>query len=225
MGAYSSWPAMALTHHLIVRVAALRAGFPHFTSYCLLGDDIVIANAAVAQQYKALLAQLDMPISEQKTHVSEDTFEFAKRWFHKGIEVTGFSTAGIGSVWKRYSLLHNYLCTQRDHGWDLEIGRHPELISAIYRLYGKPAQAERVVKLYMVFDALAQAKNTGDHSLLATRVESFFGIPVSLQLPRLSVEALDLNQLMRLVRVEAAKRLIERDFGRFQKDAYRISVS
>lgn len=224
MGAYSSWPAMALTHHLIVRVAGLRAGFPHFTSYCLLGDDIVIANAAVAQQYKILLASLDMPISEQKTHVSEDTFEFAKRWFHKGCEVTGFSTAGIGSVWKRYSLLHNYLSTQRDHGWDLEIGRHPELISAIYRLYGKPSQAERVVKLYMVFDALAQAKNTGDHSLLAGRVESFFGIPISLQLPRLSVEALDLNQLLRLVRVEAAKRLIERDFGRFQKDAYRISA-
>lgn len=224
MGAYSSWPAMALTHHLIVRVAALRAGFPHFTSYCLLGDDIVIANAAVAQQYKILLSQLDMPISEQKTHVSEDTFEFAKRWFHKGLEVTGFSTAGVGSVWKRYSLLHNYLCTQRDHGWDLEIGRHPELISAIYRLYGKPAQSERVVKLYMVFDALAQAKDTGDHSLLAERVESFFGIPVSQHLLRLSVEGLDLNQLMRLVRVEAAKRLIERDFGRFQKDAYRISA-
>jgi len=215
---------MALTHHLIVRVAALRAGFPHFTSYCLLGDDIVIANAAVAQQYKTLLSQLDMPISEQKTHVSEDTFEFAKRWFHKGLEITGFSTAGINSVWKRYSLLHNYLCTQRDHGWDLEIGRHPELISAIYRLFGKPAQSERVVKLYMVFDALAQAKNTGEHSTLGERIESFFGIPVSQHLLRLSVEELDLNQLMRLIRVEAAKRLVERDFGRFQKDAYRISA-
>jgi len=89
---------MALTHHLIVRVAALRAGFPHFTSYCLLGDDIVIANAAVAEQYKILLHQLDMPISDAKTHVSDDTFEFAKRWFHKGQEVTGFSIAGIGSV-------------------------------------------------------------------------------------------------------------------------------
>jgi hypothetical protein len=223
MGAYSSWPAMALTHHLIVRVAALRAGFPHFTSYSLLGDDIVIANAAVAQQYRILLTQLDMPISEQKTHVSNDTFEFAKRWFHKGLEVTGFSVAGISSVWKRYSLLHNYLSTQRDHGWDLEIGRHPELVSAIYKLFGKPAQSVRVIKLYMVFDSLAQAKDTGEHSLLAMRVEEFFGIPLSQHLLRLSVEGLDLNQLMRLIRVEAAKRLIERDFRHFQKDAYRIS--
>jgi hypothetical protein len=116
MGAYSSWPAMALTHHVLVRVAAMRAHKPHFTDYVILGDDIVIANAAVALRYRALLAQLDMPISEQKTHVSNDTFEFAKRWFHKGSEITGFSIAGIKSVWKRYSLLHNYLSTQRDHG-------------------------------------------------------------------------------------------------------------
>lgn len=30
MGAYSSWCAMALTHHVLVQVAALRAGKPHF---------------------------------------------------------------------------------------------------------------------------------------------------------------------------------------------------
>jgi hypothetical protein len=224
MGAYSSWCAMALTHHLIVQVAAQRAGFLRFKGYCLLGDDIVIANAAVAQQYRDLLQVLDMPISEQKTHVSEDTFEFAKRWIHKGEEVTGFSIAGINSVWKRYSLLHNYLLTQLHHGWELEISRHPELISAIYKLFGKPQQSERVIKLYMVFDSLAQAKNTGDHSILLERVEEFFGIPVSQQLLRLSVEHSTLDSLGKLIRIEAAKRIVERDFGRFQRDAYAISA-
>jgi len=224
MGAYSSWPAMALTHHVLVRVAAMRVGIAHFTSYVILGDDIVIANAAVAQSYKALLSELDMPISEQKTHVSEDTFEFAKRWFHKGSEVTGFSVAGISSVWKRYSLLHNYLSTQRDHGWNLDISQHPELVSAIYKLYGKVEQSTRVVKLYMVFDALAQAKNTGDHSVLGERIEQYFGIPASQHLERLSAEGSTLDNLFRLVRVEAAKRLVERDFGRFQREAYAISA-
>jgi hypothetical protein len=224
MGAYSSWPAMALTHHLLVRVAALRAGKPHFTQYIILGDDIVIANANVAEQYKALLSQLDMPISEAKTHVSNDTFEFAKRWFHKGSEVTGFSVAGLFAVWKRYSLLHNYLSTQQSHGWNLDIGQHPELVRAIYKLFGKPAQAERVIKLYMVFDALAKAKDTGDHTLLGNRVEEFFGIPVSQQLTRLSVVNSDMNELFRLVRIEAAKRLVERDLGRFQRDAYSVSA-
>jgi hypothetical protein len=224
MGAYSSWPAMALTHHLIVRVAALRAGFPHFTSYALLGDDIVIANAAVAQQYRDLLQSLDMPISDAKTHVSEDTFEFAKRWFHKGTEITGFSIAGFNSVWKRYSLLHNYLSTQRDHGWELEIDRHPALISAIYKLFGKPAQAERVVKLYMVFDSLAQAKDTGDYSLLCKRVEEFFGIPLSAAFQTLMGPEALLGDVARHLHIEAAKRLIERDFGRFQRDAYSVSA-
>jgi hypothetical protein len=223
MGAYSSWCAMALTHHLIVHVAALRAGIPHFWDYALLGDDIVIANAAVADQYRTLLSTLDMPISEAKTHVSNDTYEFAKRWIHKGEEVTGFSIGGLLSVWKRYSLLHNYLTTQLHHGWTLEISRHPELISAIYKLLGKPAQSERVVKLYMVFDALAKAKDTGVHSLLAEQVEAFFGIPVSQHLSGLSLSS-STDELMKLIRIEAAKRLVERDFGRFQRDAYSISA-
>lgn len=98
MGAYSSWSAMALTHHFIVRLAALRSGYPHFTSYCLLGDDLVIANAAVAAEYRRLCSVLDMPISEQKTHISKDIFEFAKRWFISGIEFTGFSISGLFSV-------------------------------------------------------------------------------------------------------------------------------
>lgn len=227
MGAYSSWPAMALTHHLIVRVAALRAGFPHFTSYALLGDDIVIANAAVAQQYRDLLQCLDMPISDAKTHVGETTFEFAKRWFHEGTEITGFSIAGFSSVWKRYSLLHNYIDTQRGHGWELEINRHPELISAIYKFYGKPSQGERVVKLYMVFDALAQAKSTGNYSVLVERIEQFFGIPVSQHLLTLMGQedsAGGIGQFARHLHVEAAKRLVERDFGRFQRDAYSVSA-
>jgi len=224
MGAYSSWPAMALTHHLIVRVSALRAGFPHFTSYALLGDDIVIANAAVAQQYRNLLQDLDMPISDAKTHVGETTFEFAKRWFHEGVEITGFSIAGLGSVWKRYSLLHNYLITQRDHGWELEIDRHPALISSIYKLYGKPAQSERVVKLYMVFDALAQAKDTGDYSILVERIEQYFGIPVAQHLTALMGLSDSIGGVARHLHVEAAKRLVERDFGRFQRDAYSVSA-
>lgn len=80
MGMYSSWPAMALTHHFIVRVAALRAGLSaNFNQYFLLGDDLVIYNDDVALKYKELLVTLDMPYSPEKTHTSFDVFEFAKR--------------------------------------------------------------------------------------------------------------------------------------------------
>lgn len=70
---------MALTHHFIVQLASMRAGKLYFWDYCLLGDDLVIGSEAVANQYKHLCMELDMPISEQKTHVSQDTCEFAKR--------------------------------------------------------------------------------------------------------------------------------------------------
>jgi len=224
MGAYSSWPAMALTHHLIVRVSALRAGYPHFNAYALLGDDLVIANAAVALQYKALCAALDMPISEAKSHVSEKIFEFAKRWFISGTEFTGFSTAGLFSVWKSYALLHNYLGTQCDHGWSLPIDRHPGLISSIYSLFGKPEQSRRVIKLYMVFDSVAKALKSGEgnYALISERVETFFGLQVSSHVqPPLGVT---LDSIAYKAVLSAKKRLIERDLGRFQKDAYSVSA-
>jgi len=102
MGAYSSWPSMALTHHIIVQVAAFRAlsdsSARPFKGYSLLGDDLRIDNDSVASAYKALISQLGMPYSEAKTHTSKEMFEFAKRWFHCGVEVTGFSISGLLSV-------------------------------------------------------------------------------------------------------------------------------
>lgn len=223
MGAYSSWAALALTHHLIVRVAALRAGIAHFTRYALLGDDLVIADAAVAEQYLALTKELDMPVSEAKTHVSNDTYEFAKRWIHKGTEVTGYSIAGFDSTWRRYPLLYNYLSTQRDHGWVLEDEQVPGLISALYKLYGAPQHWERTSKLYKVFGSLAQARAKGDFSLIPKGIEEAFVLPLSQRTVLLS-DGLDLEILGKEILVEAAKRLTERDFGRFQKDAQAINA-
>lgn len=113
---------MALTHHIIVQVAAMRAGVistrrpRQFKSYVLLGDDLRIDHNLVAAEYKKLLSQLDMPFSAAKTHVSEHGFEFAKRWYCQGSEVTGFSVSGLLSVWKSYPLLINFLDNQQSHG-------------------------------------------------------------------------------------------------------------
>lgn len=79
MGAYSSWPMLAITHHLIVRMSARMAGVPFSGRYVILGDDVVIACPQIAEVYKSVMATLDTPISLQKTHVSIDTYEFAKR--------------------------------------------------------------------------------------------------------------------------------------------------
>lgn len=151
MGAYSSWAMMALTHHYLVQASALKSGYKrYFKKYVLLGDDIVIACPKVAVQYKILLSQLSMPISESKTHVSNDTFEFAKRWFHRGDEISGYSIGGLLETWKRYSLLHEFLENQQRHGWSLSIQGRPGFISTLYSCFNRPS-CERVIKLYKVY--------------------------------------------------------------------------
>lgn len=71
---------LALTHHVIVQIAASRVGIPSFSAYALLGDDIVIADEAVAKSYHMIMTEiLGVEINLSKSLVSSDSFEFAKR--------------------------------------------------------------------------------------------------------------------------------------------------
>jgi len=95
----------AICHHVIVRVAALRAGKPvSWNRYALLGDDIVLTDAKVAEEYLAILREIGVEVSEMKTHVSKDTYEFAKRWIHRGTEITG---APFGSLFEAVRFVRN----------------------------------------------------------------------------------------------------------------------
>lgn len=89
MGARSSWAVFTLSHHMVVQYAAFQVGLYPFKDYILLGDDIVIANDKVAVKYREIMEQLGVDISSFKTHTSENTYEFAKRWFQDGVEITG----------------------------------------------------------------------------------------------------------------------------------------
>jgi len=90
-GAYTSWTTFALCHHLVVRVAAhnVLKTFD-FDSYFLLGDDIVIwGDERVAKEYLRLITKvLGVEISLEKSLISQNSFEFAKRFFYQGIEVS-----------------------------------------------------------------------------------------------------------------------------------------
>jgi hypothetical protein len=88
MGAYSSWAMLALTHHVLVRVAAQRCGVQHFKDYIVLGDDIVIQNDKVASEYLFLMKCLGVKINLSKSIISSRFCEFAKRWKGPGYELT-----------------------------------------------------------------------------------------------------------------------------------------
>jgi len=113
MGAYSSWAVFTITHHLVVQYAARLCGYIDFNDYILLGDDIVIKNNKVAHKYITLMTRWGVDISPTKTHVSIDTYEFAKRWIKNGKEITGVPLKGLFQNWNNpfivYGELLNYL--------------------------------------------------------------------------------------------------------------------
>ena len=94
MGAYSSFPMLALTHHVIVQIAARRAGFNQwFSNYALLGDDIVIADPSVAPHYLTIMRDtLGVDINLSKSLYSEKgAMEFAKRLYLDKIDLSPIS--------------------------------------------------------------------------------------------------------------------------------------
>jgi len=101
MGAYSSWGMLAWTHHAIVQFAAWRVGHRSwFTWYAVLGDDIVICDRDVATQYVHLMSEFGVKIGFHKSIISSNSsLEFAKRFYHRGKEVSPLSLAGISVGW------------------------------------------------------------------------------------------------------------------------------
>nr|UIW13894.1 MAG: RNA-dependent RNA polymerase [Rhizoctonia solani mitovirus 103] len=89
MGAYSSWAMLALSHHIIVQLAALNVGFKtRFENYAVLGDDIVIADDTVAEEYLVLMRSLGVSINLSKSLISTEFCEFAKKWIGPGINLS-----------------------------------------------------------------------------------------------------------------------------------------
>lgn len=80
MGAYSSWASFAITHHYVVYYCCMELGKKwEDLPYCLLGDDIAIADNDVGEKYMSVMDSLGVEISVLKTHKSPHFFEFAKR--------------------------------------------------------------------------------------------------------------------------------------------------
>lgn len=82
-----------------------------------MGDDILIGDAALARVYKELLQGLDVPFSPMKTHESLTLFEFAKRLFFKGEEITPFPIHALRECSKRFYLLLPTLFAETRRGW------------------------------------------------------------------------------------------------------------
>lgn len=84
MGALSSWAMLAITHHAIIQFAAQRAGWINwFPNYAVLGDDVVIMDADVANCYRQILRDIAVGAGMAKSIIAKSKFvcEFAKKFF------------------------------------------------------------------------------------------------------------------------------------------------
>jgi hypothetical protein len=68
LGALSSWAALAITHHAVVRFAAFRNGLSHLT-YELLGDDIGVSSKDLSDAYASTCQLLNIVLQPSKAIV------------------------------------------------------------------------------------------------------------------------------------------------------------
>jgi len=192
MGAYSSWAAFTLTHHMVVKycIATLKAPKD---CYVMLGDDIVISNKDVAEMYKDVIHSLGVEISTSKSHESEHTFEFAKRWFHKGVEVTPFPLSGIEECIQRVHLLAPFL-VDVNRRWGT-LGDIPSILARMMGFYHKTGRLSRFKKKAHLFLTVQRMLNGSENEISGLRlIQDLFGLPVSGCGTRLNVLSLSVYQ-------------------------------
>lgn len=156
MGAYSSFPMMGLTNHVLIRISAARAGKPAWGRYSVLGDDVCISDSGVNHEYRKILSELGVGIS--KKSFEGNLFTFAKRYFLEDhIEFSGFSIAGLKATWRDYPLLSNFMAGQEAHGYVYPEGKSfRDFVLEVQSFKGRPSQGKRIAKLADLFHELVK---------------------------------------------------------------------
>lgn len=130
MGFYSSWASFAVAHHFVIYYICQKLGKDwRSTLYALLGDDILIKDIEISKMYKSIMSTLGVEVSELKTHESQHFFEFAKRLFYKGEEVSPFPISALQEINNKYYLIVSLLVELENKGWKPIVGI-PEVVSA-----------------------------------------------------------------------------------------------
>jgi hypothetical protein len=141
MGFYSSWASFAVTHHYVMFYLCKELGIDFKSApYFLLGDDIIIGDRRLGEAYISLMDSLGVDTSPAKTHKSDKLFEFAKRWFYNGEEISPFPISAIKESGKKYYSLTALLCAEEKKGWVIKTGISSAVASFYGRVLNRPAR-------------------------------------------------------------------------------------
>jgi hypothetical protein len=123
MGALSSWPFMALVHHIIVWYS-FGSRKASMGKYLILGDDLVIFDERAYKQYCVILDNLGVPYTNG---FSTRGFEFAKRCFLDGVEITGAYTQALWASRNMPEIFTLEWKNLASRGYDVGFDLHPDL--------------------------------------------------------------------------------------------------
>nr|UJQ92499.1 MAG: putative RNA-dependent RNA polymerase [Mitoviridae sp.] len=148
MGAYSSWAMLALTHHVLVQVAAARVGWTRwFPFYAVLGDDIVIADTAVAAAYHSLMVNLGVEINLSKSVISTSGFtEFAKRLMSPWHDFSPLGAKVLLAAYRSGTLLVSLYTDMKDKDFTLLPYQILESLGEILAFYSEGAKRSRALQ-------------------------------------------------------------------------------
>lgn len=151
MGAYSSWAMLNLFHHLFIQACALKIGKPFFKDYVVLGDDVVIACDTVAKEYFTQMETLGVEISFNKSYTSNRGYEFAKRVYLCGEEISGFPAESFNTI-RTWFLIANELSSGLSR-WSLDpISVDPDCLALFLSFLGLPhGYTVRIAKKIIMF--------------------------------------------------------------------------
>jgi len=139
----------------------------------------VIGNDEVAYQYKKLLVEIGVEYSPHKTLTSKGLFEFAKRVFFQGKEVTPFPLSGLKESVHRYYLCVEFFNQVKDRGYlNYQLTRDPDLFAELYRLFGRPHRLAVKLARKSIFLATLP-RERGNPELVgafAKNVSQWFGV-------------------------------------------------
>lgn len=176
MGAYSSWSTFTITHHFILFVIHKELKLDQYY-YQILGDDIVIWHDAVAKLYLEYMKELDVGISIPKSNISYNMYEFAKRVFIDGIEVTGIQLGGFVNVIGKYHLVYQNLFTLIHERRYSPLGfiTIPEILDQLHIVLGlKPRMRKNLFSRVKLLHAVNYFIHFQDNRLLVERLNELY---------------------------------------------------
>jgi len=182
MGFYSSWSSFALAHHFMMFIACQRINMPWKDApYLMLGDDVLICDKDLALAYhKIMVEELDIKISEPKSFISPHFFEFAKRLFWKGVEVSPFPISSLRESLKSLTAFVSLILESETRGWisDTTPDKRIEMAFAIILNMRSKLRSKYMDKSFVIDQILRCIRGTLSAGTCISAVFSKLGYPL-----------------------------------------------